>query len=202
MCFLGLAFSKAEAHPHVWIEAKAELVYIEGLKLQAIRHHWTFDEAYSVFAVQGLDKKDGQVTPDALKALAKTNVEALSDFDYFTSLKANSAKQTFGIPEQEQLVFEKNRLTLSFLLPLKASAQANKLVSLDINDPTFFVSFTIINDDKAVQLEGASAQCLVTINRPKQEQVQQSYDESFFANLQNTANLSFQLSNRVLIVCP
>ena len=55
-----------------------------------IEHHWQFDEAYSAFAVQGLDtNKDGTISREELAALAKENTESLSEFDFFTKLKVD-----------------------------------------------------------------------------------------------------------------
>src|SRR5215207_475884 len=86
----------ASAHPHVWVKSKAEVVYGADGKLTGVRHSWTFDEAYSSFVTQGLDKNnDGKLTADELQEVAKVNTESLADFDYFTHLKANGAKQAF-----------------------------------------------------------------------------------------------------------
>src|SRR5215204_4000259 len=91
---LGLAAAAfagpALAHPHVWVTARAEIVYAADGKITGVRHAWTFDKGYSAFLTQGLDvNKDGKVTPDEMQELAKENTESLSEFEYFTSVKAN-----------------------------------------------------------------------------------------------------------------
>src|SRR3954447_24719410 len=94
----ALSFAtSALAHPHIWVTAKAEIVYAPDGKVTSVRHAWTFDPAYSAFSVQGLDKNnDGKLTPDELQELAKVNAESLSEFGFFTVLKANGAKQELG----------------------------------------------------------------------------------------------------------
>jgi ABC-type uncharacterized transport system substrate-binding protein len=102
---LGLAVAISSAfiipalgHPHVWVTAKAQLIFTPDAAT-AIRHSWTFDPAYSAYAMQGLDKNgDGKFTPDELLEFAKVTAESLSDFDYFTLLKANGTKQAFDPP--------------------------------------------------------------------------------------------------------
>src|SRR5262249_7350790 len=78
--------SAAGAHRHVWVTARGEIVYAADGKLQEIRHAWTFDEMFSAFATQGLDKNnDGKLSREELADLAKENVESLKEFNYFTA---------------------------------------------------------------------------------------------------------------------
>jgi ABC-type uncharacterized transport system substrate-binding protein len=57
------AAAPANAHPHVWVVARGEIVYGPDGAMQAIRYAWTFDEAFSAFAIQGLDKNnDGKLS--------------------------------------------------------------------------------------------------------------------------------------------
>ena len=80
----------AAAHPHVWIVARSEIVFDAEGKLIGFRHTWTFDPAYSAFAVTGLDShRDGKPDPDKLAELAKTNVESLEEWGYFTAAMVN-----------------------------------------------------------------------------------------------------------------
>ena len=152
---LGFA-NPALAHPHVWVTAKAEIVYAPDGKVTAVRHAWTFDPAYSSYVTQGLDKNgDGKLTPDELQDLAKENAESLVEFDYFTALKANGAKPTFEAPRDYGMSFDNGQATLAFVLPLKAPARADKVLSLEVYDPSFFVSFSMAEGADAIKLANA-----------------------------------------------
>ena len=56
--FLGLLLAglvvlgggAAQAHPHVWITATSELLYAPDGSITGVRHAWTFDDMFSVFA--------------------------------------------------------------------------------------------------------------------------------------------------------
>ena len=77
------AVGKAQAHPHVWVTMKSELVYGADGSATGVRHAWTFDDMFSTFATQGLESKEkGKFTRDELAPLAQVNVESLKDFDY------------------------------------------------------------------------------------------------------------------------
>jgi ABC-type uncharacterized transport system substrate-binding protein len=198
---LGVA-DVASAHPHVWVKASAALVFDGEGKVIAIRHAWDFDEAYSAFAVQGLDHdKDGKVSRGEMAELAKVNTESLLEFDYFTRIKLDGKKQAFGAPTDYWLDYDKGILTLHFTLPLKSPKSA-RAVGLEIYDPTFFVSFAFADGNEPVTATRAG--CAVAVTRAKGLDVQagQSLGESFFSSLSNTSEFGAQFSNKAVISCP
>ncbi len=50
-----IATAAARAHPHIWVTVKSELVYAPDGTLTGVRHAWTFDDMFSVFATQGIE---------------------------------------------------------------------------------------------------------------------------------------------------
>ena len=101
-----------------------------------------------------------------LQNLAKENTESLAEFDYFTILKANGAKQAFTSPQDHRMTFDSGAVTLSYLLPLKAPL-STKTLSLEIYDPSFFISFSLSESADAIELTGASKGCAMSVSRPK-----------------------------------
>jgi ABC-type uncharacterized transport system substrate-binding protein len=196
--------SPALAHPHVWVTAKAELVYDGSGNVTGVRHAWTFDKAYSAFVTQGLDKDgDGKLTPEELQDLAKENTESLVEFDYFTVLKANGKKQDFASPRDYRMVFADEAVTLTYFLPLRNPA-ATRTGSVEIYDPTYFVGFTLADGNDAIKLASAPQGCATSISRPKVADAsqQQTMSESFFENLSAASGFGAQYANRAIIACP
>ena len=163
-----------------------------------------FDPAYSAYVTQGLNKgRDGKLLPEELAKIANETAGSLSDFDYFTVLKAKGAKQSFDPPRDLGMAFENGQITFRFVLPLKLPA-SGKLLTMEIYDPTFFVAFSLSEDKDAVTLENPPKGCAATLTRPKPLEAakQQPLSESFFDALTSASNFGGQFANRVIVACP
>jgi ABC-type uncharacterized transport system substrate-binding protein len=166
---LFITCGAASAHPHVWVKMKSAVVYGPDGSVVAVRHAWTFDDMYSVFATQGLEqKKKGEFTSEELQPLAKVNVESLKEYDFFTYARADSKDIAFVDPTEYRLEFDSKEklLTLHFVLPLKASAKA-KAFDLEVFDPSYFVDFGLVEKDP-VSLEKAPRGCSFHIGKPQE----------------------------------
>lgn len=204
--FLGLlAFcAAAGAHPHVWVAVRSEVVFAPDGKITGLRHAWEFDEMYSAFAVQGLGKDGKPPTREELAPLAKTNVESLAEFDYFTYAKEDGAKLKFKEPTGVALeADEKKIVTLRFFLPLETPVGARKPFSFQVYDPTYFVSFGL-EKQAPVTLAGAPAGCSVSLVEPKPLQADENkkLSEAFFQNFSPGADFGVKLATRVIVACP
>ncbi|CAM5192962.1 ABC-type uncharacterized transport system, substrate-binding protein OS=Bosea thiooxidans OX=53254 GN=ARD30_22940 PE=4 SV=1 [Bosea thiooxidans] len=198
----ALAVGQAVAHPHVFVDAKAEIVFAPDGSIQAIRHRWSFDEAYSAYITQGLDKNgDGKLTSDELAELAKINVELLPDVEFFTAAKLNGRKQEFGTPGEQVMSYEDKILTLTFTLPLKTPAKARSF-GIEIGDPTYFVAFTIVDAPDAVVIKDAPQGCVVRVNRPPKldDATQKRLAEADITAMPDVSGL--EITTRALVACP
>ncbi len=202
LAWLGLALPAA-AHPHVFVTSRTEIVYAPDGSVRALRHRWSFDEAYSAYMTQGLDKNgDGKLTSDELAELAKVNIESLPDVGFFTTAKANGKVQEFGTPGEESLAYENKVLTLSFTLPLKVPATANRSFGIEIGDPTYFVAFEIGGEPDAVIARDAPKGCIVRVMRPPKldAATQQKLAQE---DVTATPDMSaYQVTTRALVACP
>jgi ABC-type uncharacterized transport system substrate-binding protein len=206
LAFVGLIWgmAAAAAHPHVYVNARAELVFDQQGQIDAVRHVWTFDQSYSAFATMGLDaNKDGKLSREELAELAKVNVESLGDFQYFSFGKASGRKLEFEAPRDYWLEHHNDALTLFFTLPLKGRAPA-KAFALEVYDPTYFVAFAFDDVDNAVVLSAAPAGCSVSVRRPPKTDLGAiaRLGESFFEQLSAASDFGQQFANRAIVACP
>jgi ABC-type uncharacterized transport system substrate-binding protein len=199
----GLSLS-AFAHPHVWITAKAEVVFAPDGKVTGIRHHWVFDEAYTAYVTQGLDKNgDGQLSPEELQELATENAASLNEFEYFTTLKVKGKAQAFTEPRVARMAMEGKQVAMSFLLPLKSAAPAGGNLAIEIDDPTFFVYFSLA-DQSSVTLVNAPQGCITSIAKakPLDAAMQNILQDEGAIQTNPSANFGVEYSNKAIIACP
>jgi len=197
-----LTVGPADAHPHVWVTAQAEIVYGPDGAAIGVRHIWTFDDMYSSFATQDIDAKiKGRFTREELAPLAKDNVTSLKEYDFFTFAKANGKRLNFGNPTDYWLEYKDSQLTLYYTLPFAAPVRA-PLLSVEIFDPEYFVDFTLAQQDP-VRLANAPEQCQLKITRPEETSTQgaQRLPEAM-AGQPDTMNFGAQFANRILMECP
>jgi ABC-type uncharacterized transport system substrate-binding protein len=203
---LLLAAGASSAHPHVWVTMHSELVYAPDGTVTGVRHAWTFDDMFSVFATQGLDaKKKGEFTREELAPLAEVNVTSLKEYDFFTYAKANGKPLEFNEPPAGYyLEFDPKDtvLTLHFTLPLKAPLKAKDL-TLEVYDREFFVDFSFAEKDPA-KLVGAPAQCKVTVRRPEEMNAALSQQLSQLGADQRdpTLTIGAEYANKIVVKCP
>jgi ABC-type uncharacterized transport system substrate-binding protein len=164
---------------------------------------WTFDEMYSAFATTGLNPDGKRARAAQLQPLAEQNVRDLADFGYFTVIKAPGQKIELGQPEAISMSEdEKKLITLRFTVPLKKPASAGKVLTLQVYDPTYFVSFDFARD--GVSFAGPPKGCSLTLTQPKSldEAESQKLGEAFFSGLSPGADFGSKLAGRALIACP
>ena len=201
---LAVTAGAAQAHPHVWIVAKSELIYAPDGSITGIRHAWTFDDMFSTYALQGIESKTkGVYTRDELKPLAQTNVESLKEYAFFTFAKVGAAgsqkKEKFNDPIDYYLEYKDAALTLHFTLPFKAPVKTPAL-ALEVFDPSYFIDFQL-NEKDPVTLVGAPANCKLAVQRPNDGSAQaQKLNEDTFLNGDNS-NYGAMFANKITVDC-
>ncbi|SFK54407.1 ABC-type nickel/cobalt efflux system, permease component RcnA [Pseudovibrio ascidiaceicola] len=195
-----LPSQQVAAHPHMFVQARAELVFDDDGYLTHIRHKWLFDDLYTAYAVQGLDvNQNGFFEKDELAELAEINIQGLSEYGYFTFGDDSQTEIDFSQPfepsmkmvnvafddywliseEDKQAIAEEvaagrsqpdtspvSLVELSFSLPLKKKIKADKPITLDVYDPTYYIDFKWPKGDTAVSLSNAPGKCSVELVHP------------------------------------
>jgi len=202
MAVAGVA--PAMAHPHILATVRAEILWSEDGKVTALRQSWIYDPAYSAFATRNYKKGGGDFSQADLAGLAKTQIEALAEYGYFTAIVAGQQKVELAAPEDYGFRWEPDGvLVLSFTLPMKTAVALPQGFTVEIFDPNFFAYFTMPEADDAVRLDRAPKSCAASVSGPNSIDLKQprSIPATFWAALDGSATAGRQFVNRIVVSC-
>src|ERR1700754_1984540 len=97
---LCLAPAAAFAHPHIFVEARLEVVAAPDGTIKELHNVWRFDEVFSSSVLMDFDKNTNlKLDPDELKEVGETVRTSLADFDYYTTLTDNGKPVKVAKPD-------------------------------------------------------------------------------------------------------
>jgi ABC-type uncharacterized transport system substrate-binding protein len=148
------------AHPHMWVTVQTTVLYEKGT-FTGLREKWTFDESYTAFAIQGLDKNhDGIYDREELSELAKVNIDAMKEVGYFTYPVLAGAALKLKDAQDYYLEHKDGILSLYFTVlfeqPILTEAKG---FGYAVEDPTFFIAFSRANTDPVKFADGSPKSC-------------------------------------------
>lgn len=190
----------AEAHPHVFVKARADVVLAAGGGVRAIRHAWTLDALSSAFILRG----GAEPGTDAPTASDRFDLLGLAPFDYYTVAKSAGQADRFGPPAD---VWSEptpdGGVTLHFTLPLTSPASAVRAFTFLVYDPAYSLAFDLDASD-SVTLSGATTGCSVSVFKPKPLDVGDTakLTRSVLTNLSPGSDFGIKLAARAIIACP
>lgn len=199
--------AETRAHPHVFVEARAELVFDDQGRLTEIRHRWTFDEFFSAYAIEGLDTDgDGIYSRAELDPLAEVNVTSLEEFGFFTFAGTAENEPEFGQPRDYWLDHDNGLLTLNYTLPFDGPvAMTDAAFMVDIYDPEYFVAFSLATSDP-VAASNMPESCRLEVDEPEELDAATAITLSEIPSdvrelPPELAMLTIGLANRVTVLC-
>lgn len=155
LVLLGLV-QPAQAHPHIFIDAKVDVVFDDAGRIAALRHEWTFDTAFSVWMVQGLDTNgDGTVSPEEMQGLADENMTGLADYGFYTFAGDGVHFTAAG---DQKMRYEDNRVTLDYSIDAVEPVAPGPRFELGIYDAEYYVAIAVA-DVSSVRLVNAPDSC-------------------------------------------
>ena len=195
---------QAVAHPHSWIDLRTFAIFDAQGRITALRVLWTFDEFYTAFAIEGMDK-DGDGVPDdaSLRTLADASTKGLSEYSYFTFIESAGKPVAHGPVRDMESTYFQNRLGLAFTLPLAEPVDPRKSSFVyRIYDPTYYIEILHV-EDKPVLFEGAApAGCRYDVAIPKPDMKVLSLAQSLDRTQSAGDGLGQYFAETTTIHCP
>ncbi|MGI9490326.1 MAG: DUF1007 family protein, partial [Geminicoccaceae bacterium] len=145
--FVVLGAAPAEAHPHAWIDLKSKVLLDDAGKVRALELDWFFDDYYTVAIADEVDISN-QIPGDVWMEIAKKNLTNLTEYDYFTDVKADGVTVELGEVSRYESGLRDGRMWMRFEVPiLEPIDPKSKAVSFAVYDPTYYIEIVHLEGD-------------------------------------------------------
>lgn len=131
--------SPGSAHPHIWIDAAANLVLEHGA-LVGVRAQWKLDPFVSALLVEDFDAdKDGVFDAEEATALEQATFVGLSEFGFYTHLRIDGVAYSPETVQEFQPTIRDDIVIYSFFVPLPDPADPSRqTVDVAFYDETYY----------------------------------------------------------------
>ncbi len=197
--------SPALSHPHIFAEARVEIVATDDGMLKELRNVWRFDDIFSSSVLMDFDKNsDLKLTPEELTEIANTIRDSLGDYSYFTFITKDGASSEVSRPEIFNVDFKDNQLLVFFVAKPKTPMKIGGRMTIGVYDPTLYTAIDFAKDEDMV-VEGKPFEaCTHKVVRPDPDQViaqnQSNLTEAFFNDPAGT-DMGKLFATRLEVTC-
>jgi len=181
VAMLSLLPVSALAHPHIFIDAKFEVVTAPDGSISELRNVWNFDEVFSSSVLMDFDKAGDQtLNATELKAVGKTVRDSLAQYGYYTNVTSNGK----AVP-----------MAKTFL---------KGTTIFGIYDKTLYTAVDFATDNDMTLSGTASGRCKRKVVRPNPKEVmaenQAALTSMFFSDPKGT-DYSLLVATRLEVQC-
>ncbi|APO69261.1 hypothetical protein IE4872_CH03670 [Rhizobium gallicum] len=200
-----LAPAAAMAHPHIFVEARLEVVAAPDGSVQELRNVWRFDEVFSSSVVMDFDKNtDLKLEPNELAEVGKTVRESLSDYDYYMNLTIDGKNVTVQKPDIIHVDYKEGQLLMFFAVKPTEKMPLKGKLTFGVYDPTLYTSIDFPTDKELATVGDGFKNCKHDVLRPDADQVisqnKQSLTDAFFNDPTGT-DMSKLFATRLEVSC-
>lgn len=179
------AVGPAEVHPHVFAEARLEVVLgPDHQTVKALRHVWRFDDLFSSTVMMEFDKNsDLKLDDKELKDVADTVHASLAEFNYFQLVTVDGKDVAMTPPPHLMANFDNDQLIILFESEPKVPIKLSGKIDIGVYDPTFYTAIDF-TEDANLQVDGLPPACTSKVVRPNPDEAiaenQKTLTEAFF----------------------
>lgn len=162
---------RAQAHPHIWIDAFVEVVFDDG-QVTALRINWTFDPFFTGMAAADFDA-DGNAELDQAEAaeLAANSAENLKDVGFFTHIWIGADPLDIAAAQDFEAWVKDGRLSFAFTVAMPQPIDPTKTtLAISLYDPTYYIEITPDPIDP-LRFAGGAAPCLANVQPDPQRTI-------------------------------
>ena len=197
--------AQAFAHPHIFAEARLEVVSDETGHISQLRNVWRFDELFSASVLLDFDKNsNATLDPDELAEVGQTVLDSLSEYNYYTTIYDNGKLVKVSKPDAIHADFKDNQLLLIFAVKPAEPMPLKGTMSFGIYDPTLYTAIDFPSDGDLAVVGDKLAACKHKVVRPDPDEVisqnQSTLTDAFFTDPTGT-DMSKLFATRIEFTC-
>ena len=195
----------AIAHPHIFAEARLEVVAGTDGNIAELHNVWRFDEVFSSSVLLDFDKNtDLKLDAKELAALGEVMRKSLGDYHYFTTITLNGATVGVQKPDVIHVSLDGNQLLVLFAVKPEKPVPLKGRLTFGVYDPSMYTSIDFPTDgDLNVKGDGFS-HCQHKVVRPDADEVisqnSKSLTDAFFNDPTGT-DMSKLFATRLELTC-
>ncbi len=173
-------------HPHVFIEAKMEVVLNSEGKFIELRHVWRFDELFSATVIIDYDANaDGELDETEMLEVSKTVKESIAEYDFYTALRSGKDVIKFYEPEKLNAYMEEGQMIMFLSIePEKPHDFTKAPLRISASDTSYYVAFEFSEEN--IEIKGKSDTCKTGVTIPDYDALyasdSQTLNEAYFSN--------------------
>jgi ABC-type uncharacterized transport system substrate-binding protein len=191
-------------HPHVFAEARLDVMLNPDKTVKSLRHLWRFDDLFSSTVLMEFDKNADLKLDDAeLQDVSKTVYDSLAEFDYFQLVTADGKDVTMKPPPMLIANYEADQLIILFESEPKEPLKLAGKVDFGVYDPTFYTAIDFVEDEN-MAVNDLPATCKRSVIRPDPDEAiaqnQSNLTDAFFNDPSGT-DLSKIFATRLELDC-
>ncbi|MFP5077137.1 DUF1007 family protein [Rhizobium sp. YIM 134829] len=202
---LSLLPLPALAHPHIFAEARLEIVSSDNATVTELRNVWRFDDLFSASVLLDFDKNsNGTLDPDELAEVGQTVLESLAEYNYYTTILDNGKAVKVAKPSEITADFKDNQLLLMFAAKPAETLPLKGRLSFGVYDPTLYTAIDFPTDGDLAVIGNRLGSCTHKVVRPDPDEViaqnQSSLTDAFFNDPTGT-DMSKLFATRIEFTC-
>jgi ABC-type uncharacterized transport system substrate-binding protein len=201
---LALSSAPVSAHPHVFAEARLDVVIDPDRTVRSLRHLWRFDDLFSSTVLVEFDTNSDLKLDDAeLQEVANTVYASLAEYNYFQVVTADGKDVAMQPPPTLMANFENEQLIILFETSPKQPLKLAGKLDFGIYDPTFYTAIEFV-EDSHMAVDAMPSDCKISVIRPDPDEVlaqnQSTLTDAFFNDPAGT-NMSKIFATKLELTC-
>lgn len=194
----------ASVHPHVFAEARLDVMLNPDQTVKSLRHLWRFDDLFSSTVLMEFDKNsDLKLDDSELAEVSKTVFESIGEYNYFQVVTLDGKDVAMRPPANLVANFEDQQLIILFETEPKEPLKLAGKIDFGVYDPTFYTAIDF-TEDANLNVAGLPSICKQSVIRPDPDEAiaqnQSKLTDAFFNDPSGT-DMSKIFATRLELNC-